>query len=326
MSTITTMSQPATSSPLRRLIIRHPLLAFFVITFAGTWIVTLPLVLAQNGLGLLPYTIPAVGPYPVSYYFGALGAIAGPTLASLTVTAITTGKAGVRQLLQRYVLWRVGLRWYLFVLVGVPLIQLAFSGVFLGTAPLTAFIQRWPLFFTTFLLNVLIIGVAAQIWEEGGWSGFAVPKLQQRFGAWRAALIFGPLWALWHLPLFFVPGQIFPTKVDAITIIVQMVFTMIGGVLLRIVMTWVFNNTKASILIAILLHASLDASNSGSAYITHLLPASQLDGYGLGNLLFLLVAAVVLLIFTKGRLLYRSERVVQPVEALQPAETPAANV
>lgn len=325
MSTITT-SQPATSSPLRRLITQHPLLAFFVIAFAGEWIAFLPLVLAQNGLGLLPYTIPEVGgPFPVSYYFVALAAILSTTLASFTVTAIIAGKAGVRQLLRRYVLWRVGLRWYLLVLVGVPLIQLAFSSVFLGIAPLTAFIQRWPLYFTTFLPQVLIIGIATQIWEEGGWSGFAVPNLQQRFGAWRAMLIFGPLWALYHLPAFFVPGLIFDHKVGAITMIVQMVLLIIVAVLTRIVMTWVFNNTKGSILIAILLHAALDASNSGSDYIKHLLSASQIGAYGLASaLLFPLVTAVLLLIFTKGRLSYRPDRLMQPGTAAQPAETPSA--
>src|SRR5437879_3152856 len=176
MSTVITTSQPATTSPLKRLITGHPLLAFFIIAFAGEWIVTLPLVLAQNGLGLLSYTVPALGPISPAYWFAVLAAIAAPTLASLTVPAATRGEGGMRQLLQRYVLWRVGVRWYLLVLVGVPLIQLAFSSVFLGTAPLTAFIQQWPLFFTTYLSNVLIIGIVVQIWEEGGWSGFAVPK------------------------------------------------------------------------------------------------------------------------------------------------------
>jgi membrane protease YdiL (CAAX protease family) len=284
MSTITTTS-PETTAPLTHLIRRYPLIAFFVIAFAGAWIVSLPLVLAQNGLGLLPYTLPEVGPYPMSYYFVALASIAGPTLASFAVTAITTGKAGVRQLLLRYVLWRVGLRWYLLVLVGVPLIQLAFSSVVLGIAPLTAFIHEWPLYFTTFLPNVLIITVAVQLWEEGGWSGYAVPNLQKRFGAFRAAIILGPLWALFHLPFFLVPGQIFDQKVGLITIIVQMILTMVVGVLLRIIMNWVFNNTQGSILIAVLLHASLDASNSGSAYITHLLSATQLGGYGLASAL-----------------------------------------
>src|SRR2546427_8609961 len=58
MSTTTTTSQSATSSPLRRLIKRHPLVAFFVLAFAGAWIVFLPLLLARNGLGLLPFTLP----------------------------------------------------------------------------------------------------------------------------------------------------------------------------------------------------------------------------------------------------------------------------
>ena len=128
-------------------------------------------------------------------------------------------------------------------------------------------------------------------------------------------LVLGPLWALFHLPLFLVPGQIFQTKVDAITMLVQMVFLIIVAVLLRMIMTWVFNNTKGSILIAILFHAALDASNGGSAYIKHLLPASQIAaGYGLVSLLFPLVAAVVLLILTKGHLSYKPEPAPQFVE------------
>jgi len=326
MSTITTTPQPATSSLLKRLISHHPLMAFFAIAFAGSWIAWLPLILAQNGLGLLPYTIPNLL-YPPSYWFAALSSITGPTLASFTVTAIISGKAGVRQLLRRYALWRVGFRWYLLLFVGVPLIQLACASLFLGTAPLTAFIQQWPLYFTVYLPNILIISVAIQIWEEGGWSGFAVPNLQKRFGAWRAVLIFGPLWALFHLPAFFVPGQIFDQKVGPITMIVQMVFLVILATLTRIIMTWIFNDTKGSILIAILLHAALDASNSGSDFIHRLLPASQLGGYSLGaNLLFPLVAAVVLLIFTKGRLSYKPEQTSKFIEAPQPAEMPLTNV
>jgi CAAX protease family protein len=315
MSTTANTSLPEVSSPLKRLIIRHPLIAFFVIAFAGEWIVFLPLVLSQNGQGLLPYTLPALGPIPPAYWFTVLASIAGPTLASFTVTAITSGTAGVQQLLRRYVLWRVGLRWYLLVFLGLPLIQLACTSIFLGIAPLTFFIQKWPLYFTTFLPNVLIITFAVQIWEEGGWSGYAVPNLQKRFGALRAALILGALWGLFHLPVFLVPGQIFDQRVGLITIIVQLVITMIAGVLLRIIMNWVFNNTKGSILIAILFHSSDDASNGGSACITHLLPASQLGVYGLATILVPLVATVLLLIFTKGRLSYKSDSEVKQMEA-----------
>jgi hypothetical protein len=99
------------------------------------------------------------------------------------------------------------------------------------------------------------------------------------------------------------------------------------AVLTRIIMTWIFNNTKGSILLAILLHSALDASNSASDYIRHLLSASQIAGYGLGaTLLFPLVTAVLLLILTKGRLSYKPDRVVQSAEALSSAQTPAANI
>ena len=86
-------------------------------------------------------------------------------------------------------------------------------------------------------------------------------------------------------------------------------------------MTWIFNNTKGSILIAILLHSALDASNSGSDYITHLLSTSQIAGYSLGAaLLFPLAAAGLLLVLTKGRLSYKPERAPQLLEISQPAE------
>ncbi|HYX49903.1 MAG TPA: CPBP family intramembrane glutamic endopeptidase, partial [Ktedonobacteraceae bacterium] len=210
----------------------------------------------------------------------------------------------------------------LLVFLGLPLIQLACASIFLGIAPLTAFIHEWPLYFTTFLPNVLIITFAVQIWEEGGWSGYAVPNLQKRFGAFRGALILGLLWGLFHLPVLIIPGQIFAHREDLITIIVQLVLTMIVGVLLRIIMNWLFNNTKGSILIAILFHSSDDASNGGSGYITHLLPASQLGVYGLASsLIFPLVAAIVLLIFTRGRLSYKPERTIAQIEAVQPMLT-----
>src|SRR3989442_6545905 len=106
MTTIATTSQPATSSSIKRLLTDHPLVAFFVIAFAGTWIVFLPLLLASNGLGLLPFSLPVVP-------FQTIGAFAGPTLAAFIVTAMTSGTTGLRQVLHRIVQWRVGLGWVL---------------------------------------------------------------------------------------------------------------------------------------------------------------------------------------------------------------------
>src|SRR5437588_12863186 len=101
MTTIATTSRTATSSSLRRLISGHPLVAYFVIAFVGSWASLLPFALSRgmNGLGLLPYALPD----SVFNIGGILFTFAGPALASLVVTAIISGRAGVGQLLRRCV-------------------------------------------------------------------------------------------------------------------------------------------------------------------------------------------------------------------------------
>src|SRR5690349_908184 len=116
MTTIATTSRPATNSVLRRLICSHPIVAYFAIAFAGTWALLLPFALSrnENGLGLLPFTLPDIA-FIAAFL---LSAPAGPALASLAVTAITSGKAGVKKLLRRCVQWRVGIGWYLIAIYG----------------------------------------------------------------------------------------------------------------------------------------------------------------------------------------------------------------
>jgi uncharacterized protein len=77
-------------------------------------------VLARNGLHLIPFTFPFLGMLGIFM----LAAFTGPTLAAFIVTAATQGKAGMRQFLRRYVEWRVGVQWYLIVLLGYPIVSL----------------------------------------------------------------------------------------------------------------------------------------------------------------------------------------------------------
>jgi hypothetical protein len=92
MSLIATPLHPATSSPLKRLIGAHPLLAYFVIAFTGSWVCLLPIALSRgvNGLGLLPETLPE----SAFFVAGLLFTFAGPALASLVVTAIIERACG----------------------------------------------------------------------------------------------------------------------------------------------------------------------------------------------------------------------------------------
>ncbi len=253
MSTVTTTWQPATTSPLKRLITRHPLIAFFVIAFAGSWLALLPLLLDTHGFGLVPITLPDV-------VFFLLAGLAGPTLASFVMTAVTSGKAGVRHLLRRYVLWRVGIQWYLLVLFGPPIVLLLGESALLGATPLSALMQRWPLVFSSYLPLVAIIVVFAQLLEEPGWSGFALPHLQQKYGVGLSACILGAFWGLFHLPTLFIASDIGSGNVPLPMVLPTVGFLILLAVPARILMTWVFNNTQGSILLAILLHSAMDAA------------------------------------------------------------------
>jgi membrane protease YdiL (CAAX protease family) len=173
------------------------------------------------------------------------------------MTAATEGRVGVRRLLGRYVLWRVGIRWYLFALLGVPLIMMLGTMIVWGDLPNLgalgglSFVPGYLVFF----ILVLIIG--GPLLEEGGWRGFALPRMQLLHGPLVASLILGLLWALWHLPEFLVPSWAASSGGGGILGIAQF---LIIAVAIAIMMTWVFNNTRGSLLLAILVHTSIDAS------------------------------------------------------------------
>jgi membrane protease YdiL (CAAX protease family) len=222
----------------------------------------------------------------------------------------------VVQLLRRYVKWHVGFQWYVVALFGFPALYLLATSLLLGITPLNALMNQWPLFFNVYL-PTLLFGLVSPLGEETGWRGFALPRLQQRHGALLVSLILGSLWALWHLPLYFVttPGGIGPFNptlfvVNSLQIIIVTIF-----------ITWVFNNTRGSLLIAILLHASSNATPSWFLKLIPTLPPL----IGLIGFVLFIVFAVLIIVFTKGRLSYTSDRVRQPVEAFQTAKRPLTN-
>src|SRR5918998_6814909 len=114
MTTANASERPATTR--RGLLARHPLIFYFLMAYAGSWLVTVPLALSANGVGLLPFGVPDGSVFFVSGAWVFLG----PTLAAFIMTATTEGRAGIRRLLHRYVLWRGAFRWGLVVLFCAP--------------------------------------------------------------------------------------------------------------------------------------------------------------------------------------------------------------
>src|SRR4051794_8829635 len=197
------MASPARAAPPvvgiheENVLARHPLTFYFIIAYAGTWLVWLPLALSEDGSGLLPFSNPLLA---TTFAFAAF---LGPFLSGFVMTGATEGRAGLGRLLRRFVLWRVGIQWYLFVLLGVPLIFTLTTVLMPGAAAsFKGLATLAPLPLLGLFVYVFFLG--GPLGEEPGWRGFALPRLQRLHGPLVGSLILGPLWALWHLPLFFV--------------------------------------------------------------------------------------------------------------------------
>jgi membrane protease YdiL (CAAX protease family) len=294
MSTTATASPSATSSPLKRLLNRHPLVAFFVLAYAITWGTTALFFVVIGGFGLQL-------PPSVSYVIGLLPGF-GPAIAALMMVAVTAGKAGVGHLLRRLVQWRVGFRWYLLVLFGVPFVLLVGASIMRGVNPLPALSQQWPIIFTGYLPFVAIYLVTAGLAEEPGWRGFALPRMQLRYGSLLGTLLLGLLWSFWHVPNVFFDGW------GIVTLGLFVFETVVDGFIL----TWVYNNTKGSLLLVMLLHATQNAS---SGLVTHLIPGFTANQYYLLDALSFGACVLLIILFTCGRYSYQPERTAQPAEA-----------
>ncbi|HEX5157029.1 MAG TPA: CPBP family intramembrane glutamic endopeptidase [Ktedonobacterales bacterium] len=292
------MSRRGVGSWLRR----HPLTGYFALAFLGTWLTLTPVVLSKNGIGLLPYETPTL----VFVVLFISSALLGPTLAGFVMTALQTGKPGVRQLFRRYVQWRVAPQWYFLVFLGYIVLYLAASAIVLGMAPVAGIGAKWVMLLTAYLPAVLTFNLVTALGEEPGWRGYALPRLQLKYGPVRGSLILGTLHALWHLPVFFLPMLGFGHFT------VSFFLTWIPAVwATTILWTWIFNNTRGSLLIAILLHSASDAA--GTFVLATLLGVTKLalpiqNQVGITFVVLLVSIALAVMLLTRGRLSYRRER------------------
>jgi uncharacterized protein len=226
-------------SRLSSVVKRHPLITFFVLAYALAWSLGSPLVFLRDSF--TPGEPP--GLFLVILFSNV------PSLLAIVLTAIVLGRGALRKLLGRLLIWRVNPLWYLGVFLG-PVVLAA------GTAALNALLGRPALSFGIPSLLGLVIMLAIFIFpgsalgEEIGWRGYVLPRLQTRMSALSAALILAPIWALWHLPLWLTgaPGR---------TPLIYAGFV-VSAFATSVLLTWVYNSTGGSLLLVVLLHATIN--------------------------------------------------------------------
>jgi membrane protease YdiL (CAAX protease family) len=267
---------------------RRPLLHFFALAYAVSWLAWTPYILSEDGFAVLPLRFPQL--LGDTQLAGILpGAYLGPLLAAFLVTVVTEGADGVRSWRARLFRWRVGTRWYAFALVAAPistmLATLALPGGedALRLPPLTLLLAYVPLLVVQYLTS----GLA----EEPGWRDFALPRLQHRHGT----LVLGVLWTGWHLPLFLTSwggGVPDPTALAQFTVV---------AIALSVVITWVFNRAQQSVPVIMLLHATFN--NFLGVALPEFFPGLD-PRTSWGPALGAAVLAIVLIAVTQGRLGY----------------------
>jgi membrane protease YdiL (CAAX protease family) len=220
---------------------RSSLWFFFALTFGWTW-----LFWALAALSGLEFDEP---PVPI---LTALGGI-GPMVVAIALAYLTQDRQGRRNYWRRVADFkRISPGWYAVTLLTVPVLTAlaVLLDVLSGGrgAHLEARFQSGLVSILPFAVFTLFFGPLP---EELGWRGYALDRLQEKYGAFVSSLVLGTAWALWHLPLFFVRGT-YQNNMDLGSL--QFWLYMAAMIPESILMTWIYNHSQRSTLSAVLFH------------------------------------------------------------------------
>jgi len=226
---------------------KNKLYVFLTLTFLWSW---------TNWFIGLNYLLDGINQESISKFITVFFiGVYGPALSSIFTTLFFDGFKGVFELIKKFFIWKVPLKYYIYI-IALPLIFVLIAiGLYnqfvgdIGAFDKTAYIS---------IPTILLAGsYAGPLGEELGWRGFLLPELQKSFPNLKTAIVIGVIWFLWHIPLWWAP---FGTLVSGSPITFLPVFTyFVMLICLSIIITWLVINSKGSVLIAFLFHLSINA-------------------------------------------------------------------
>ena len=258
---------------------KRALVLFFALAYAIAWILWLPLVLSQNGLGVLPVNMSLATAIPGAF---------GPCLAAYITQRWSCGNWRAVDWIQGWRRAWVGILFApVFLLLGEVVIPVLFFSQVSAVDLHWEALLKYPLL----LLNPGIL-LTSPLGEEPGWRGYALPKLQSMIGPFWATMLLGVLWAAWHLPLFFVKGWT-SASIPVFALFVVGYSTII---------TVAFNASGSSVGVAVIAHSAANACSGLVGDLMDEVPTRQGMPVVLVMALSLLGVSALLVVFTRGRL------------------------
>ena len=235
MSTFEEVKTPASSltNSEKKPMTSQALAPFLAITFILTWGLGAMLMLFYDQIVAIFGEISTTNPLYIL-------AVYSPGFAGIFLVLYHYGLKGLGSFFQRLTLWRAPKTWWLFLILGVPVIfyaGAAIKGTISGPFPFSPWYQALPALALALLLGPI---------EEFGWRGVALPLLQRKFTPFWAGLLLGLIWALWHIPAFLMGGTP-QSNWDFLPFFA-------GVVALSVLLTPLFNASRGSLLIAVIYH------------------------------------------------------------------------
>ncbi|WP_142329317.1 CPBP family intramembrane glutamic endopeptidase [Bacillus cereus] len=279
------------STGLRRYLESYPLTSFFVMAYVFSWVVLIPFILSQWGI------FPKTKVFNLFFYANAF---VGPMLAACIMFRILEGKESWKKIRNSILTTKVGLKWYLFTLIIIPAAM--FLGMVIVNGEIPTFRDLNVEFFITYLFSfIAIFFLGGPLPEEIGWRGFALPRLQSKFGPIKATLLLSVLWTFWHLPHFLTAAQRGGPGSDLSLLYIHLPIFILLCLSISIILTWIYNCNHGNLFIVILIHASINTFSLAQTHSTN----PVIKNTDLFVVIGLGFVALLILIFTRGNLGYK---------------------
>lgn len=176
----------------------------------------------------------------------------GPSIAAFILVYRQDGFKGMKDLFLRAFKFKVSFKWFLISVLTMPILTaityfVSYYILRLGEAPRLEMLSQ-PIGLIPLFILAYLTGGTFQ--EEYGWRGYALDRIQVKYSAFVSSLVIGIIWALWHLPTFFISGNTHSTM----SLWIFICFTVLGSVIL----TWIYNNTNGNLFLCMMYHAMLN--------------------------------------------------------------------
>jgi len=270
---------------------RHPLFFYFFIAYAFSWIISIPFILSEWGI--------LHGDFQLAFVLKGFG----PFLAAYLITRVLEGKEGVKRLRQQIRDWKKSWLWYILVLIGIPLLLIL--GILVQPRATTNFLGLKPLLLVSYFFTYIAVFFGGgPLGEEPGWRGFALPRLQQKYGPLWGTLLLGMFWACWHLPDFLTSAQGGGPGTGMAAFLQNFPIFLLLVLAFAVLLTWIYNHNHGSIFMTLLAHASI---NTPQVVLVPLFPAVGTTSLNLAALIGFGIPALLIILLTRGRLGYPPE-------------------